>query len=139
MVWSRCECLLHAPSHDSHERCMLHASLSTAVMWRIALLCVHSGDAAIAEPFARDATACSTGLPQPLREPVRCACRGWCELCCGRGCGFFMGPLRRYREAVSAGKYIPTLQVSNYMNHEAIVQVQSDPSEALLRVTCPIS
>ena len=34
-----------------------------------------------------------------------------------------MGPLKRYQEAFSSGRYIPTLQVSNYMNQEAIVQV----------------
>ena len=60
-------------------------------------------------------------------------CRGWCELCCGRGCGFCLGPFRRYQEAFSAGRYIPTLQVSNYMNHEAIVQV---PSPGLLARRC---
>ena len=54
--------------------------------------------------------------------------RGWCELLCGRGCGFCMGPLKRYQEAFSAGRYIPTLQVSNYMNREAIVQVALSPA-----------
>lgn len=52
-----------------------------------------------------------------------CHGRGWCELCCGRGCGFCIGPIRRYREAFSTGRWMPTLQVSNYMNHEAILQV----------------
>ncbi len=39
-----------------------------------------------------------------------------------------MGPLKRYQEAFSAGRYIPTLQVSNYMNREAIVQVTLSPA-----------
>ena len=34
-----------------------------------------------------------------------------------------MGPLKRYQEAFSAGRWMPTLQVTNYMNHEAILQV----------------
>ena len=60
----------------------------------------------------------------PLNSNHLClCCRGWCELLCGRGCGFCVGPLKRYQEAFSAGRYIPTLQVSNYMNQEAIVQV----------------
>ena len=63
--------------------------------------------------------------PLQICDRAFLCCRGWCELCCGRGCGFCVGPLRRYQEAFSAGRYIPTLQVSNYMNHEAIVQVHS--------------
>ena len=58
-----------------------------------------------------------------------CCCRGWCELCCGRGCGFCIGPIRRYQEAFASGRWLPTLQVSNYMNHEAILQVSPHPPE----------
>ena len=67
-------------------------------------------------------------------------CRGWCELLCGRGCGFCVGPLKRYQEAFSAGRYIPTLQVSNYMNREAIVQVRL-PLEAcsVIQKSAPLS
>ena len=50
--------------------------------------------------------------------------RGLCELCCGRGCcGCCAGPLKRYQEAFQAGRWMPTLKVTNYMNHEAILQV----------------
>ncbi|CAK0786854.1 hypothetical protein CVIRNUC_010068 [Coccomyxa viridis] len=60
--------------------------------------------------------------------------KGWCELCCGRGCGFCVGPFRRYQEAFSAGRYVPTLQVSNYMNHEAIVQITDIPEDDIVFV-----
>ena len=43
-----------------------------------------------------------------------------------------MGPLKRYQEAFSAGRYIPTLQVTNYMNREAIVQVTLSPARYCL-------
>lgn len=69
-----------------------------------------------------------------VSERTPACCRGLCELCCGRGCGFCIGPLRRYQEAFAAGRYIPTLQVSNYMNHEAIVQVM--PSHKCDRHYC---
>ena len=46
-----------------------------------------------------------------------------------------MGPLKRYQEAFSAGRYIPTLQVSNYMNQEAIVQVML-PGRTCLASLC---
>ena len=68
--------------------------------------------------------------------PSNC-CRGWCELLCGRGCGFCAGPFRRYQEAFSAGRYIPTLQVSNYMNQEAIVQVM--PCQLASSVLCGLT
>ncbi len=69
--------------------------------------------------------------PHTTAEHPRPWCRGWCELLCGRGCGFCMGPLKRYQEAFSSGRYIPTLQVSNYMNQEAIVQVMLLSTHAL--------
>ena len=60
-------------------------------------------------------------LEESAAVPAR---RGWCELCCGRGCcGCCAGPFRRYAEAFQAGRWMPTLQVTNYMNHEAILQV----------------
>lgn len=50
--------------------------------------------------------------------------RGWCELCCGRGCGCCAAPFRRYQEAFSAGRWMPTLKVTNFMNQEAILQAR---------------
>ncbi|CAL8465267.1 g4802 [Coccomyxa elongata] len=60
--------------------------------------------------------------------------RGWCELCCGRGCGCCIGPIRRYQEAFSAGRWMPTLAVSNYMNHEAILQITNIKEEDIVFV-----
>ena len=45
------------------------------------------------------------------------------NLCCGRWCGLWTGPLRRYAKAFSAQRVMPDLAISNHMNYEAILQV----------------
>lgn len=45
------------------------------------------------------------------------------NLCCGRWCGLWTGPLKRYAEAFAAQRIIPDLAITNHMNHEAILQV----------------
>lgn len=96
----------HAPLHRAPNRCI----------WAVAL---HGPLHLLSSKHLH-----GTFKPKPLNTYRPCLwCRGWCELLCGRGCGFCAGPFKRYQEAFSAGRYMPTLQVSNYMNQEAIVQV----------------
>ena len=45
------------------------------------------------------------------------------SLCCGRCCGLWTGPLKRYAEAFTAQRFLPDLAITNHMNHEAILQV----------------
>ena len=55
---------------------------------------------------------------------IKCnLCRGCMNLCCGRWCGLWTGPLKRYAEAFAAQRIIPDLAITNHMNHEAILQV----------------
>ena len=46
-------------------------------------------------------------------------------LCCGRWCGLWTGPLKRYAEAFAAQRFLPDLYITNHMNHEAILQVNT--------------
>ncbi|KAK9802679.1 hypothetical protein WJX73_004994 [Symbiochloris irregularis] len=49
--------------------------------------------------------------------------QGCMNLCCGRWCGLWTGPLKRYAEAFAAQRIIPDLAITNHMNHEAILQM----------------
>lgn len=50
-------------------------------------------------------------------------CRGWCDLCCGRGFGLWLSPLKRYFEAFSVSNLpLPQFKINNAMNREAMQQ-----------------
>lgn len=49
--------------------------------------------------------------------------RSFLSLCCGRWCGLWTGPLKRYVQAFAAQRFLPDLAITNHMNHEAILQV----------------
>ena len=64
-----------------------------------------------------------------LQHPVRRqrVCR-LANLCFGRWCGLWTGPLRRYAQAFSMQRMMPDLAITNHMNYEAILQVPPVPA-----------